>query len=114
MSDSKRHTPFPVIPGTDEYEALSFLVSNRGDEFAPSEIAAQMDISETIASTALTHLFEKEIIECSQGTYYVDLDDAKELQYRLESIDATERLHDAAPNDDIYAVTDWEEKLNLR
>lgn len=112
MSDSKNPDLFPVIPGIDEYEVLSFLVRNREDEFSPSEIAVHIGTNKASASTTLTRLFEKGLIECSQGVYYVDLDRAEYLQNRLESVDAAEHLHNTTPDDDIYSTSDWEEELD--
>ena len=112
MDDSRNHEPFPVLPETDEYEVLSFLVRNRGERFTPSEIAVHADVNEASAPETLHDLLEKNLVEHNQGDYYVNSDRTEEVKFRLESVDAAERLHEAAPDDDIYAVTDWEEELN--
>jgi len=112
MDNSRNHGPFPVLPETDEYEVLSFLVRNQGERFTPSEIVVHADVSEASASETLHGLLEKNLVEHDQGDYYVSSDRAEDIKSRLESVDAAERLHETAPDDDIYAVTDWEEELN--
>lgn len=114
MGESKDDDPFLVLPGTDEYEALSFLIRNRGEKFMPSEIAARTDISESNTPQTIERLFERDLVESSQGDYYVDIAQAEYLQQRLKSVDAAEQLHNTTPNDDIYAMTDWECQLNSR
>jgi DNA-binding IclR family transcriptional regulator len=112
MDDSRNHEPFPVLPGTDEYEVLSFLVRNRGERFTSSEIAVHADVTEASAPETLHNLLEKNLVEYDQKSYYVDSERAEDIKSRLESVDAAERLHEITPDDDIYAVTDWEEELN--
>ncbi|MDL0133712.1 MarR family transcriptional regulator [Halobacterium salinarum] len=111
MDDSRDDTPYVVIPDTDEYYALGFLVPNRGEQFTPSEIAASTDMSEADAADTMTTLFEDDLVERSQGTYYVPVDRAEELQRRLESVDAAAKVHENAP-DDAYAVEDWEDEID--
>lgn len=103
--------PFPIKPDTNEYAALSFLVSNRDYGFTPTEIADRTDVSEASASKTMTRLFEKGLVERSQGVYYVDPDRADDLQRRLDSIDAAARLHETAPDDDVYTDPGWEDEL---
>ncbi|CAP15260.1 HTH domain protein (plasmid) [Halobacterium salinarum R1] len=111
MDDPRDDTPYVVIPDTDEYYALGFLVPNRGEQFTPSEIAASTDMSEADAADTMTTLFEDDLVERSQGTYYVPVDRAEELQRRLESVDAAAKVHENAP-DDAYAVEGWEEEVD--
>lgn len=103
--------PFPVRPGTNEYTALSFLVSHREYGFRPSEIGERTDISKTSASKTMARLFEKGLVERSEGVYYVAPERATDLERRLNSIDAAERLFEAAPEDDAYAQEGWEDDL---
>jgi Mn-dependent DtxR family transcriptional regulator len=110
MDDFRDHEPFPVIPETDEYEALSFLVRNRGERFTPSEIALHANVSEASAPETLHDLLEKNLVEHDQGGYYVSSDRAEDIKSRLESVDAAERLHETTPDNDVYAVIDWEEQ----
>jgi len=112
MDDFRNQDPFPVLPETDEYEAISFLVRNQGMRFTPSEIASHADVSETITSETLHSLLEKNLVEHDQGGYYVNSDRAEDIKSRLESVDAADRLHETTPDNDVYAVTDWEEELN--
>lgn len=112
MGESRDNGSFPVIPETDEYDTLSFLVRNRGKKFDPSEITAYTTISKASASKTLTRLFEKGLVKRTQGTYYVELDRAEDLKHRLESVDAAKLLHDTVPDDDPYTADDWEDKLD--
>ncbi|WP_080509899.1 helix-turn-helix domain-containing protein [Halorubrum saccharovorum] len=112
MDNSRNYEPFPVLPETDEYDVLGFLVRNRGNRFTPSEIARHADVNEASAIEALHELLEKDLVEHDQGDYHVDSDRAEDVKFRLESVDAAKRLHETAPDDDMYAVTDWEEELN--
>lgn len=112
MDDPRDDTPYVVIPDTDEYYALSFLVPNRGKQFTPSEIAASTDMSKADAADTMTTLFEDDLVERSQGTYYVPVDRAEELQRRLESVDAAAKVHDNVPDDDAYVVEDWEDEID--
>lgn len=111
MGDSQDSDPFLVTPETDEYDALGFLVRNRGVRYSPFEIASRTDISEANASKTLTHLSEEELVEHDKGTYYVDPDRAEHLKNRLESVDAAVRLFEAAPDDDAYAEPGWEDHV---
>lgn len=110
VDDLRNSDSFPVKPGTNEYHALSLLVANREFGFTPAEIAERTEISAAIASKTMTRLFEKGLVERAQGTYYVEPERADELQRRLESLDATERLLEAAP-DDAYAEAGWEDEV---
>ena len=103
--------PFPVKPETNEYEALRFLLYHREYGFTPSEIADQTDISKSSASKTMTRLFEKGLVERSQGAYYVDPDRAERLKQRLESLDSVVQLFESAPTDDAYAEEGWEDKV---
>jgi hypothetical protein len=106
LSDS---SPFLVRPDSDEYTVLSFLVRNSGERFTPAEIATHTSIGEARTSETMAGLCERELVRCSQKSYYVTPDDAPELRRRLKSIDAGVRLHDGTPDDDAYSVEDWEE-----
>lgn len=110
VDDLRNSDSFPVKPGTNEYHALSFLVANREFGFTPTEIAERTTISRSSASKTMTRLFDKGLVERSQGTYYVEPERADELQHRLESLDATARLFETAP-DDAYAEPGWEEEV---
>lgn len=103
--------PFPVKPDTNEYEALSFLVAHREYGFTPGEIAEHTDISGSSASKTMARLFEKELVERSDGTYYVDPDRADKLKHRLESLDSAVQLFESAPSDDAYAEEGWEDEV---
>jgi len=111
MGGPKDENPYLVTPGTDEYDALSFLVRNRGEKFTPPEIAAGTGISEADAADTMTTLFEDDLVERSQGAYYVPVDRAEELQRRLESVDAAAKVHENEP-DDAYAVEGWEDEVD--
>ena len=102
--------PFPVTPGTHEYDALSFLVRNRDYGFTPTEISDRTDVAERSASKTLARLFDKGLVDRVQGVYFVDPDRAADLQRRLESIDAAARLHESAP-DDAGAEPGWESQV---
>ena len=104
--------PFPIKPGTNEHEALSFLVSNREYGFSPTEIADRTTISEASASKTMTRLFDKGLVARSQGVYYADPDRADDLKRRLDSLDAAVRLHESAPDDDAYAEPGWDEDVS--
>ena len=97
-------------PETNEYHALSFLVANQEFGFTPAEIAGRTTISEASASKTMTRLFEKGLVERAQGTYYVEPERADELMRRLDSLDATARLFEGAP-DDAYAEPGWEDEV---
>lgn len=112
MDNSRNHEPFPVLPETGEYYVLGFLVRNRGDRFTSSEIAGHADINEASAIEAIHELLEKDLVEHDQGDYHVDPDRTEDVKFRLESVDVAKRLHETAPDDDMYAVTDWKEELN--
>jgi hypothetical protein len=111
MGGPNDENPYLVVPGTDEYDALGFLVRNRGEQFTPPEIAAGTDITEADAADTMTTLFEDDLVERSQGAYYVPVDRGEDLQRRLESVDAAAKLHENAP-DDAYAVDGWEEHVD--
>ena len=110
VDELRSRDSFPVTPGTNEYDALSFLVRNRDYGFTPAEIADRTDVAETSASKTMARLFEKGLVERIQGVYFVDPDRAADLQRRLESIDAAARLHESA-TDDAYAEPGWEDKV---
>lgn len=103
--------PFPVKPDTNEYEALSFLVSHREYGFTPGEIADHTDISESSASKTMARLFEKGLVKRSEGAYYVDPDRTDRLKQRLKSLDSAVQLFKSAPTDDAYAEQGWEDEL---
>jgi len=103
--------PFPIKPDTNEYEALSFLVAQREYGFTPAEIADHTDISESSTSKTMARLFEKGLVERSDGAYYVEPDRADTLKQRLESLDSAVELFESAPNDDAYAEDGWEDDV---
>jgi len=109
MGDSNDENPYLVVPGTDEYDVLSVLVRNSGEQFTPPEIAADTDLTEADAADALTTLSEDGLVQQSQDAYYIPPDRGGEIRRRLESVDAAAQLHGGAPDDDAYAVEDWEE-----
>jgi DNA-binding transcriptional ArsR family regulator len=104
--------PFPIKPGTNEHEALSFLLNNRDYGFTPTEIADRTTISEASASKTMIRLFDKGLVDRSQGMYYADPDRADDLKRRLDSLDAAVRLHQSVPDDDAYAEHGWEEDVS--
>jgi DNA-binding transcriptional ArsR family regulator len=104
--------PFPIKPNTNEHEALSFLLSNREYGFTPTEIADRTTISEASASKTMTRLFDKGLVDRSQGVYYTDPDRTDDLKRRLGSLDAAVRLHETAPDDDAYTEPGWEEDVS--
>jgi hypothetical protein len=110
VDDLRNSDSFPVKPETNEYHALSFLVANREFGFTPVEVAARTTVSESSASKTMTRLFEKWLVERAQGSYYVEPDRAEELQRRLDSLDATARFFERAP-DDAYAKSGWKEEV---
>ncbi len=103
--------PLPVRPETNEHEALRFLLSHREYGFTPTEIADRTTIAHSSASKTMARLFDKGLVERSQGAYYIDPDHAARLQQRLESLDSIVQLFDSAPTDDAYAEHGWEEHL---
>lgn len=111
VSELRNGDPFPVKPETNEYDALSFLVRNREYGFTPAEIADRTEINSASASKTMARLFEKGLVERSEGIYYVEPDSADDLKQRLDSIDAAVRLHDTAPDDDAYADAGWEDNV---
>lgn len=111
VDDLTSDDPFPVKPDTNEYEALSFLVAHREYGFTPSEIAAHTDINESSASKTMARLFEKGLVERTEGAYYADPDRVDTLKQRLKSLDSANRLFEAVPNDDVYAQDEWEDEL---
>ena len=54
--------------------------------------------------------FEKGLVDRAQGTYYVEPERADERERRLDSLDATARLFETAPDDD-YAEPAWEDEV---
>ena len=110
VDDLRNSDSFPVKPGTNEYHALSFLVANREFGFTPAEIAERTAISDGSVSKTMARLFEKGLVERAQGTYYVEPERADELKRRLDSLDATARLFEKAP-DDAYAEPGWEDEV---
>lgn len=102
---------FPVKLETNEYEALSFLVRNREYGFRPTEIADRTDISNASASKTMTRLFEKGLVERSDGIYYVEPDHVDDLKQRLDSLDAAARLFEGACTEDAYAADGWEDDM---
>lgn len=110
VDDLRNSDSFPVKPETNEYHALSFLIANREFGFTPAEIAERTRISDASASKTMTRLFEKGLVERAQGTYYVEPERADELKRRLDSLDATARLFETAP-DDAYAEQGWEDEV---
>ncbi|OSP10579.1 hypothetical protein B9H04_02300 [Halorubrum ezzemoulense DSM 17463] len=111
MSESNDHTPFPVLPDTDEYTVLSFLVRYSGERFTPPEIVEQTTVSEREISETMEYLLEHQLICHSAETYYVDPDQGPELKRRLKSIDAVVRLFEYTPDDDIYSEGGWEDQV---
>jgi DNA-binding transcriptional ArsR family regulator len=103
--------PFPVKPDTNEYEALSFLVTHREYGFTPTEIADHTDISKSSASKTMMRLFEKDLVERSEGAYYVDPDRVDTLKQRLTSLDSTVEFFESASSDDAYAEEGWEDEV---
>lgn len=110
IEDLQNDDPFPVQPETNQYHALSLLVANREFGFTPAEIAERTPVSETSASKTMARLFEKGLVERTQGTYYIEPDRADELKRRLDSIDAAARLFERTP-DDAYAEAGWEDDV---
>lgn len=107
VSDLQRDESFPVKPGTNEYEALSFLSRNSEFGFSPAEIAAQTPVPKSSASKTMARLVEKGVIERAEGVYYVEPERQAAIKRRVESLDAAARLFETAPSDDAYAE-DWE------
>ena len=103
--------PFPVKPDTNEYEALSFLVAHNEYGFTPREIADHTDINDSSASKTMARLFEKGLVERSDGAYYAAPDRVDTLKQRLKSLDSAIQLFESTPNDDIYAEEGWEDEM---
>ena len=112
IKELRDNDPFPVKPETNEYEALSFLVRNREYGFTASEIAERTTMPGASVSKTMVRLFDKGLVNRSQGAYYVDPTDADELKDRLDSSDAAARLHQFAPSDDPYAEAGWEDEIS--
>lgn len=108
VDDLQADDPLPVKPETNEFEALDFLVGNRGYGFTPSEVAERTSVRETSATKTMARLYDKGLVERTDGAYFVDPERAKDLQRRLESIDNAVRLHDTDP-DDAADVPGWED-----
>ena len=104
--------PSPVKPETDEYEAFSFLVAHRKYGVTPKEIVDGTTLSEPSASKIVARLFDKRLVERSQGVYYVAPGLAEDLKHRLDSNDAAARLHQTIPYNDPYAEAGWEEEVS--
>lgn len=111
IDELTNNDPFPVKPDTNEYEALSFLIVNREYGFTPSEITDYTDISDSSASKTMARLFDKGLVERSEGTYYVNPDCVDKLKQRLESLDSAVQLFESAPTDDVYAAEGWEDEV---
>lgn len=111
VDDLKNDEPFPVKPDTNEYEALSFLVAHREYGFTPSEIADHTDIDGASVSKTMVRLFEKGLVERSDGAYYAPPDRVDTLKQRLESLDSATQLFESVPNDDAYAEEGWEDEV---
>ena len=111
VDDLKNDEPFPVKPDTNEYEALSFLVAHREYGFTPSEIADHTDIDGASASKTMVRLFEKGLVERSEGAYYAPPDRVDTLKQRLESLDSASQLFASVPNGDVYAEEGWEDEV---
>ena len=111
VDDLKNDEPFPVKPDTNEYEALSFLVAHREYGFTPSEIADHTDIDGASASKTMVRLFEKGLVERSEGTYYAPPDRVDTLKQRLESLNSASQLFASVPNGDVYAEERWEDEV---
>jgi len=92
VDDLRNDDPFSVTPETNEYDALSFLVSDQEYGFTPADLADRTYTSHASASKTMTRLFDNGIVERSQGMYYVDPDRADSLKHRLTSIDAAIRV----------------------
>lgn len=103
--------PFPVKPDTNEYEALSFLVTHHEYGFTLSEIAARTDLSKASTAKAMAPLLENGLVERAENIYYIDPRRADELKQRLASLDSVDRLFEAAPSEDAYANQDWEQEV---
>lgn len=103
--------PFSVKPDTNECDALSFLIAHREYGFTPAEIADHTDISESSASKTMARLFEKGLVERSEGAYYVDPERADTLNQRLTSLDSAVELFESASSDDAYAEEGWEDEV---
>ena len=103
--------PFPVKPESNEYKALSFLVTHYEYGFTPREIAARTALDKTTAVNALARLFENELINRADDVYYIEPHQVEELKHRLESLDSAVRLFEATPNDDSYAEEGWEQEV---
>ncbi|MCD2202682.1 helix-turn-helix domain-containing protein [Halobacterium sp. KA-6] len=101
---------FPVKPDTNEYQALSFLIVRRKQRFTPRMIAEHTDICESNVSETVERLFENDLVERSEGAYYVD-PRADKLKQRLESLDAVVQLFDSVPTDDAYGEEGWEDEV---
>jgi len=111
VDDLTNGEPFPVKPDTNEYDALRFLVANREYGFTPSEIADQTEVSDSSIAKTMTRLFEKDLVERSDGVYYVPPEDADEIKQRLESLDSAVQLFESTPDDDAYSEDGWEDDM---
>lgn len=111
VDDLTNDEPFPVKPDTNEYKALSFLVAHREYGFTPSEIADHTDVNQSSVSKTMARLFEKELVERSEGAYYAPPSSADKLKKRLKSLDSASQLFESSPQDDIYAEKGWEDEM---
>lgn len=108
-SDSlETDSPFLVKPETPEYEALSFLTRNREQRFTLDAIVAQTSLDSHTATPVLEHLVDTGLLTRIENTVFLPAKRAKDVQRRLESIDAAERLFLAAPEGDAYTEQGWE------
>ena len=103
--------PFPIKPGTNEYEALSFLVANHQYGFTPAEIATNTTVSSTSASKTMARLYKKGFAERSAGAYYVAPDRVETVRKRLDSLDSAVQLFASTADDDGYGTANWDEEL---
>ncbi|CDK40382.1 helix-turn-helix domain-containing protein [Halorubrum sp. AJ67] len=103
--------PFPVKPESNEYKALSFLVTHYEYGFTPREIVARTALDKTTASNVMARLFETGLVKRVDDVYHIEPRQVDELKYRLESLDSAVRLFEATPNDDSYAEEGWEQEV---
>ena len=111
MTENERSDSYPVIPETNEYSILSFLVRDCGDRFSSDEIMSAVDNNETVTTDTIESLAKNQSIEWSEDTYFVESERGQYLRHRVESIEAAKHPHDTAPNDDVYSREDWESEL---
>lgn len=102
---------FSVIPGSNEYTTLGFLVARCGRRFSPDEIAAHTDISATKVSNGVAQLVEWGLVQQAATDFYVDSDQAEEIRQRLRSLDTVVQIFETAPTDDAYAESGWADEV---